>query len=117
MVWMANLIYDSKVKPDSIVAEFDKAINFLENNVTQKNVDLAVIKIRSSIYDAIGGNFGIGKLNMLASFALFDDNPSKINDLENEFKKVTPELIRKTISEFLRSGNRTILIIDPKATK
>ena len=117
MVWMANLIYDNKVKPDSIVAEFDKAINFLENNVTQKNVDLAVIKMRSSIYDAIGGNFGIGKLNMLASFALFDDNPSKINDLENEFKKVTPELIRKTISEFLRSGNRTILIIDPKATK
>jgi zinc protease len=115
MVWMANLIYDNKVKPDSIVAEFDKAINFLEKNITQKNVDLAIIKMRSSIYDAIGGNFGIGKINMLASFALFDDNPSKINELENEFKKVTPELIRKTIGEFLRSSNRTILIIDPKA--
>ncbi|MCW3117379.1 MAG: peptidase [Chitinophagaceae bacterium] len=117
MVWMANLIYDAKVNPDSIIAQFDKAVYFAENTVTQKNLDLAVIKMRSSIYDAIGGNFGIGKLNMLASFALFDDNPSKINDLENEFKKVTPELIKKTAKEYLRPGNRTILIIDPKAVK
>jgi len=117
MVWMANLIYDNKIKPDSIVTEFDKAVSFVEKNITQKKLDLAIIKMRSSIYDAIGGNFGIGKLNMLASFALFDDNPSKINDLENEFKKVTPELIRKTAREYLRSDNRTILIIDPKATK
>ena len=117
MVWMANLIYDAKVKPDSIIAQFDKAVNFTENNITQKNLDLAIIKMRSSIYDAIGGNFGIGKLNMLASFALFDDNPSKINDLENEFREVTPELIKKTAKEYLRPGNRTILIIDPKAVK
>ena len=73
--------------------------------------------MRSNLYDAIGGNFGIGKLSLLASFALFDDNPAKINDLENEFKKVTPELVKKTAREYLRSTNRTILIIDPKAEK
>jgi len=54
-------------------------------------------------------------LNLLASFALFEDNPAKINDLENEFNKVTPELVKKTAKEYLRSTNRTILIIDPKA--
>jgi len=117
MVWMANLIYDAKVNPDSIIDQFDKAVSFVENNVTQKNLDLAVIKMRSSIYDALGTNFGIGKVNLLASFALFDDNPSKINELENEFKKVTPELIKKTAKDYLRPGNRTILIIDPKAAK
>jgi predicted Zn-dependent peptidase len=35
--------------------------------------------------------------------------------LEDEFKKVTPELIKKTATEYLRATNRTILIIDPKA--
>ena len=65
----------------------------------------------------MGSNFGVGKLNMLASFALFDDSPSKINDIEKEFGKVTPELIKKTALEYLRPGNRTILIVDPKATK
>jgi predicted Zn-dependent peptidase len=37
--------------------------------------------------------------------------------LEDEFKKVTPALIKKTAKEYLRPENRTILIIDPKANK
>jgi predicted Zn-dependent peptidase len=67
------------------------------------------------LYDDIGGFFGVGRADLLASFALFDDDPSRINTIETEFKKVTPELIAKTVKEYLRSTNRTILIIDPKA--
>ena len=52
---------------------------------------------------------------LLASFALFDDDPSRINKIEEEFKKVTPALMQKTAQEYLRPGNRTILVIDPKA--
>ncbi|HLL43001.1 MAG TPA: hypothetical protein VK369_07665, partial [Segetibacter sp.] len=73
------------------------------------------VKIRSRLYDEIGGFYGIGKLNLLATFALFDDDPSRINNLENEFKKVTPELIKKTAQEYLRPTNRTILIVHPQA--
>ena len=38
-----------------------------------------------------------------------------INRLEDEFRKVTPDLIRKTASEYLRPTNRTVLTITPKA--
>ena len=69
------------------------------------------------MYDNLGGFFGIGKLNLLACFALFDDKPAMINDIEDNFKKVTPDLIKKTIKEYFRPTNRTILIIDPKAPK
>jgi zinc protease len=117
MQWMSNLIYDSTVKADDIIKEYDKAIAELENKVTQADLNLAMIKIRSQLYDNIGGFFGIGKLNLLASFALFDDNPSMINGIEANFRKVTPELIKKTAKEYLRATNRTILIIDPKAPK
>lgn len=117
MQWMSNLIYDSTVKADDIIKEYDKAVAELENKVTQADLNLAVIKIRSQLYDNIGGFFGIGKLNLLASFALFDDNPSLINGIETNFKKVTPELIKKTAREYLRPTNRTILIVDPKAPK
>ncbi len=116
MVWMANLIYDSTVTADSIIAQFDKAVNDI-SNVTQSDVDLALVKMRSGLYDRIGGQFGLGKVDLLASFALFDNNPNEINSLEEEFRKVTPELIKKTADEYLRRGNRTILIIDPKAHK
>ena len=53
----------------------------------------------------------------LPAFDLFDDNPSLINGIEANFKKVTPDLIKKTVKEYLRKGNRTILIIDPKAPR
>jgi predicted Zn-dependent peptidase len=116
MVWMSNLIYDSTVKADAIIAEFDKAVAELEK-VTAADLSLALVKQRSQLYDDIGGFFGIGKLNLLATFALFDDDPSRINTIEENFKKVTPELVRKTVKEFFRPTNRTILIVDPKAPK
>jgi zinc protease len=115
MLWGANLIYDSTIKADAILAEIDKAIADLSNKVTKDDINLAVVKMRSNLYDQIGGFFGIGKINLLACFALFDDDPTRINKLEDEFKKVTPELIKKTIKEYLRSTNRTVLIIDPKS--
>jgi len=76
-----------------------------------------LIKKRSELYDHIGARFGIGKLNLLACFALFDNKPTMINDIEENFKRVTPDLIKKTIKEYFRPTNRTILIIDPKAPK
>ena len=85
--------------------------------MSQEDLNLALIKKRSQLYDDIGGFYGIGKLNLLACFAIFDDNPSLINTLEDNFKKVTPELIKKTVKEYFRPTNRTILIIDPKAPK
>jgi predicted Zn-dependent peptidase len=114
MLWMADLIYDAGVSPDSILNEFDKAVTSLDN-VTQEELDLAIVKIRSGLYDNIGGFFGVGRADLLACFALFDDDPARINSIENEFKKVTPEVIRKTAKEYLRNTNRTILIVDPKA--
>jgi zinc protease len=54
-------------------------------------------------------------VDLLASFALFDDNPARINSLMSEYQKVTPELIQKTAQEYLRPENRTILIDQPQA--
>jgi zinc protease len=112
MIWMADLIYDSKVSPDSIISVVEEAIGEL-GNVTQEDVDLAVIKLRSDLYSTLGGN-GFGRADLLASFALFDDDPGRINTIESEFRKVTPDLVKKTAEEYLRSTNRTILIVDPK---
>ncbi len=116
MLWSASLIHDANVEPDSIIAAIDQQIDILlAEPVDQKTLDRALIKIRSSFYDNVGYYFGFGRANMLACFALFDDNPVLINDIEDQFKKVTPELIQKTAREYLRPDNRTILTIIPKA--
>jgi len=113
MLWMANLIHDASVNADSIVGVFDSAIAEL-STVSQEDTDLAIVKLRSDLYSTLGGN-GVGRADLLASFALFDDDPGRINTLENEFRKITPEVIKKTADEYLRPSNRTILIVDPKA--
>jgi predicted Zn-dependent peptidase len=71
--------------------------------------------MRSNLYDNLTSTYGFGRADLLASFALFDDNPARINNLEAEFKKITPTLIKKTAEEYLRSTNRTILTVDPLA--
>jgi predicted Zn-dependent peptidase len=116
MVWMADLIHDKTTSPEAIVAEFDKAAEYVQNSVTQADLNTALVKMRSQLYDQIGTQYGIGKINLLAVFALFDDDPERINTLEQEFRKVTPELVKKTAREYLRATNRTVLIVDPKAT-
>jgi zinc protease len=115
MLWMADLVHDATVPADSIVAVFDEAINELAN-VTTEDTELAIVKLRSSLYSILGGN-GIGRADLLATFALFDDDPGRINSIENEFRKINADIIRKTVEEYLRPTNRTILIVDPKAAE
>ena len=53
-------------------------------------------------------------LFLLSSFALFYDDPNRINSIEARFAAVTPELIRQTAQEYLRPTNRTVLTVVPK---
>jgi zinc protease len=116
MLWASSLFYDNNVSPDTIVSAMDTVIEPLRTKpIDQKTLDRALLKLRSSYYDDVGGNSGIGLADLLCSFALFDDNPARVNTLEAEFRKVTPALVQKTAQEYLRPGNRTVLVIQPKA--
>ncbi|PTX18283.1 putative Zn-dependent peptidase [Pontibacter mucosus] len=116
MLWMGNLVYDKDVSADSILTVLDQEVARLQQEgISQEQLDLAMVKVRSSLYDQLSELYGFGKADLLASFALFDDNPARINELEAEFRKVTPEVIQRTIKEYLRPTNRTILVINPQA--
>ena len=71
--------------------------------------------MRSDFYDELEQIAGFGRADLLASFALFDDDPGRINRLEEEFRKITPEIVQKTAQEYLRPSNRTILTVEPGA--
>ena len=112
MLWMGNLIYDSTVPADSVVRTLDAVIADVDKNgVTQSQLDLARVKLRSDFYDMISSGFG--RADLLAALALFDNKPDRINMLEDEFKKVTSALIQRTVREYLRPTNRTLLFIEP----
>jgi len=113
MIWMYDFIYDTETSRDEVLTAVDEVMVNLKANITQETVDRAIVKLRSQLYDDIGGTFGLGRADLLCSFALFDDNPERINTLEDEFKKITPEIVKKTMEEYLIDSNRTILTVNP----
>jgi len=115
-LWTLSLIHDANKSPDEIVKAIDEEVERLQTTpVSKAELDLALVKQRSQLYAEYESQVGFGRANLLAAFALFDADPGRINRLEDEFRKVTPELIQKTAREFLRPTNRTILTIIPKA--
>ncbi|CAN5852767.1 pitrilysin family protein [soil metagenome] len=114
-LWTVYLIHDSSKPADEIIKVIDEEVTRIQNTpVTKDELALAMVKRRSSLFAEQEQLVRFGRANLLASFALFDDDPGKINRLEAEFAKVTPELIQKTAREYLRPGNRTVLTITPK---
>ncbi len=116
MLWSAALLHDPATSEAQIMAAIDENIERLRTEpVTQEELDRARRKIRAELYDIVGSSTKLGLVDLLATFALFDDDPSRINRIEEEFAKVTPELIRETAQEYLRPENRTTLAIEPGA--
>jgi predicted Zn-dependent peptidase len=112
MLWMGYLFHDTSTSQDQILQAIDSVLDPIrENGVAKAALDRARVKLRSDFYDSIDSGFG--RSDLLASFALFDDRPQRINDIEQQFAAVTPELVKKTAAEYLRPTNRTVLQVVP----
>jgi predicted Zn-dependent peptidase len=117
MLFSANLQFDTTTKPETILSAIDTVVEPLRSKpVDQKTLDRAMVKLRSDLYDTMGEFSGFGLMDLLASFALFDDDPGRVNSLVPEFRKVTPEILQKTAQEYLRPTNRTVVLLEPGQT-
>jgi len=115
MLFSVDLIHDDKFTAKEILAATDSVVEQLQNKpVAQKDIDRAIVKLRSNFYDTLQQFGGVGRADLLACFALFDNDPKKINEIEDNFRKVTPSLIQKTAKEYLRKTNRTVVIVTPE---
>lgn len=118
MLFAVDLIHESKYNPEEILAANDAVIEGLQNKpVSQAEIDRAIVKLRSQLYDTMQQFGGFGRADLLASFALFDDSPQAINQIEANFRKVTPAMIQKTAKDYLRKTNRTVVIVNPETGK
>jgi predicted Zn-dependent peptidase len=73
--------------------------------------------MRSSFFDDMeaGGMPLFGRANLLAAFALFDDDPARINTILSELDKVTLEDVKAAAAKWLAPSNRTSLDSQPAA--
>ena len=113
MLFAADMIHDEKFTPQEIMSTVDEVIAQVQDKpVDQKVIDRAIVKLRSGLYDTMTQFGGFGRADLLASYALFDDAPANINQIEANFHMVTPALIQKTAKEYLRKTNRTVVILN-----
>jgi zinc protease len=116
MLWTVSMFHDQGTTPEQLVAALDESIEKVRSQpVDAATLERARVKMRSSLYGSMEGVYGFGLADLLASFALFDDDPARVNRLEAELMKVTPELIQRTAQEYLRPTNRTILVVKTKS--
>jgi predicted Zn-dependent peptidase len=117
MLWIAQLFHDSSAPSETLLAAIDGVVEPIrKHGLDQATLDRARTKLRSSLYSSLELFAGFGRANLLASFALFDDDPGLINKLEEEFAKVTTAIVQKTAEEYLRPTNRTVYVIKPGKT-
>ncbi|MGZ6970505.1 MAG: M16 family metallopeptidase [Thermoanaerobaculia bacterium] len=115
-LWTVSLYHDRDKSADAVLKVFDEEIEKIRSTaVDRATLDRALVKMRSDLYAMQEQLFGFGRADLLASFALFDDDPERINHLEVRFSKITPAFLQKTAQEYLRPTNRTILAVEPKA--
>ncbi|WP_297801700.1 pitrilysin family protein [uncultured Brevundimonas sp.] len=116
MQLIISLMHDPSKSEAEITAAVDEVVADLQNNpVSAAELQRAKTKIRSSLYSTVDSASRFGLAEILSSYALFDDDPSKFNEVEAGFAAVTPELIQQVAREYLREGNRTLLILEPAA--
>jgi zinc protease len=86
-----------------------------KNGIDEATLERAKVKWRSQFYDDVSDFFGFGRADLLASLAIFDNYPQRINEFESSIAAVTPDLVKATAEEYLRPSNRTILVLEAGA--
>ena len=116
MLWSFSFTHDPTHTPRQITAAIDEVIEELRTRpVTAAELQRARTKMRSDLYGTIDGGGRVGLIDLLAVYALFDNDPAAVNRIEEGFAKVTPALIQKTAQEYLRKTNRSVYVIEPGA--
>ena len=114
MLWTVYMVHDPAVAPDTILADVDAEITRLKTAPpTPAELDRALTKIRADLYDLAGASDHFGLVDLLASFALFDDDPTLINRIESEFRAIKPEMISDVARRFLQDSQKSVLIVEP----
>jgi predicted Zn-dependent peptidase len=114
MLLTTRTTYKPGVKADAVVAELDAVIaDLVAKGVTAKELADAKVRFRSTYYDQLESGFG--KANLLASFALFRDDPSLINTSLQTFENVTAAQVKAAAAKYLVASNRTIIDRVPEA--
>jgi zinc protease len=88
-----------------------------EKGITEAELAHAKTALRSAFLEDLEGGFmaRFGRANLLAAFALFDNDPARINTILDELDKVTVADVKAAANRWLVTANRTSIDSRPAA--
>jgi zinc protease len=118
MLYTMRVDYLNDKTADQVVAAIETVLDDVrKNGITAAELAQAKTTMRSSFLDDMegGGMPLFGRANLLAAFALFDDDPARINTILSELDKVTLEDVKAAAAKWLVPSNRTSIDSRPAA--
>jgi predicted Zn-dependent peptidase len=110
MLYTMRVDYLDGKTADQVIAAIESVLGEVrEKGISADDLKQAKTTLRSSFLDELesGGMPRFGRANLLGIFALFDDDPGRINTILDELDKVTVEDVKAAAAKWLVPANRT----------
>ena len=118
MLYTMRVDYFNDKTADQVIGAIESVLDEVrKNGITASELAQAKTTIRSSFLDNLeGGGLPLfGRANLLGVFALFDDDPGRINTILGELDKVTLDEVKAAAAKWLVPANRTSIDSRPAA--
>jgi zinc protease len=112
MLYTMRVDYFNDKTADQVVAAIETVLDDVrKNGITAAELAQAKTSMKSAFLDDMeaGGMPLFGRANLLGVFALFDDDPGRINTILGEMDKVTLEDVKAAAARWFVPTNRTSL--------
>ncbi len=110
MLYTLRIDYKNERTGKEVLAAVDDVIGAIHRDgITGEELNRARTAFKSMFFEEMEGGMipGFGKSNLLGAFALFDDDPGRINTILPELDKVTPADVQRAARAWLIPANRT----------
>ena len=110
MLYTMRVDYFNDKTAEQVIAAIESVLDDVrKNGITAAELAQAKTTMRSAFLDDMeaGGMPLFGRANLLGVFALFDDNPGRINTILGELDKVTLDDVKAAANKWFMTANRT----------
>src|SRR4051812_46214660 len=108
MLYTFRVDYRPDLKGADVLKAVDEVISGVQKNgITDEELKQAKVNLRSGLFETLESQGGFGRADLLAAFALYDDDPNRINTVFTQLDKVTTADVQAAARKRLVPANRT----------
>ena len=118
MLYTMRVDYLDGKTADQVLTSIESVLaEVRDKGIAPAELEQAKKTMRSSFLDELDGGMmpRFGRANLLGVFALFDDDPGRINTILDELEKVTVDDVKAAAARWLVPANRTSIDSRPAA--